>query len=265
MSFTALVLAGSRPGADPLAAYAGVAEKALIVIDGETMLARVVAALRRAGAGRIVVAASSPAVVDHAFALGALAIPAGEGPSASVAIGLALVNTPLLVATADHPLLRPEWVTALIAGAPRDADVAVLLARREAVERDAPPSARTYIRLADGAFSGCNLFYLARPAAAGLVELWREVESDRKRPWRIVRRLGPLVLLRYLTRTLTLAAALDRLGALSGARIRVVESPSGLAAIDVDKPADLDLVRRLIEGDPPDPPSGAPGTAAQRL
>jgi hypothetical protein len=39
--FGALILAGSRGGVDPLAAYAGVAHKALILLDGETLLARV--------------------------------------------------------------------------------------------------------------------------------------------------------------------------------------------------------------------------------
>ena len=33
--FNALILAGSRGGVDPVAAYAGVSHKALIVLDGE--------------------------------------------------------------------------------------------------------------------------------------------------------------------------------------------------------------------------------------
>ena len=46
----ALVLAGSRGGIDPVASYAGVSHKALIGIAGQTMLSRVVSALREAGA-----------------------------------------------------------------------------------------------------------------------------------------------------------------------------------------------------------------------
>jgi hypothetical protein len=44
---------------------------------------------------------------------------------------------------------------------------------------------------------------------------------------------------------LRLADALARLGELSGAQVRVVELADGRAAIDVDKPADLELVRSL--------------------
>jgi GTP:adenosylcobinamide-phosphate guanylyltransferase len=60
--FRALVLAGSRGGADPVAAYAGVSHKALIMLGGETLLARVVAALRAAGAERVAVISSHPEV-----------------------------------------------------------------------------------------------------------------------------------------------------------------------------------------------------------
>jgi GTP:adenosylcobinamide-phosphate guanylyltransferase len=56
----ALVLAGSRGGADPVADYAGAPHKALIRLQGETLLARVVGALRAAGADRIAVVSSHP-------------------------------------------------------------------------------------------------------------------------------------------------------------------------------------------------------------
>ena len=40
-SVTALLVAGRRPGIDPLAQHFGVQDKALIAIDGEAMLSRV--------------------------------------------------------------------------------------------------------------------------------------------------------------------------------------------------------------------------------
>jgi GTP:adenosylcobinamide-phosphate guanylyltransferase len=247
MSFNALVLAGSRGGVDPLADYAGVTDKALIRIGGATMLERVVVALRAAGAARIAVSANAPAVRAEALRLGAEPVDAAAGPSLSTLQGLRVLGAPLLVTTADHALLRPEWITDFLADAPADADVAALLARRDTVERDAPPTRRTYLRFADGGWSGCNLFLLRTPAAEAAVGLWMSVERDRKRPWRIVRRLGSGTLLRYVTGRLTLDAALGRLGALVGVRAAAVAARHGLAAVDVDKPADLDLVRGLVE------------------
>lgn len=246
MSFNALVLAGSRGGVDPVAAYAGVSEKALIDIDGETMLARVVTALRRAGAVRIGVSASSPSVVEAAHRLGVEIVPAQAGPSLSAGAGLMELGAPLLLTTADHALLRPEWVRAFLDDVPRDADVAVLLARRDRVEAAVPETRRTWLRFADGDWSGCNLFYFAHARAAAAIALWQRVEADRKRPWRIVGRLGPGLLLRYLTGQLTLTDAIAHLGRRAGVKAHVVSAQDGRAAIDVDKPADLDLVRELI-------------------
>ncbi|SOB87018.1 MobA-like NTP transferase domain-containing protein [Sphingomonas guangdongensis] len=238
----ALVLAGSRGGVDPVAEHAGVTDKALAIVGDETMLARVVAALRGAGIERIAVAANDK-LRSETERLGVEHLPAAGGPSASAAAALAIVGTPLLVTTADHALLRPAWVTEFIAAVPPHADVAVLLARREAVEAAAPGSVRTYLRFADGDWSGCNLFLLASERADAAVRLWQSVEADRKRPWRIVRRLGPGLLIRYLLGRLSLADAVAALGRRAGVTAAVVAARDGLAAVDVDKPADLQFVR----------------------
>ncbi len=252
--FAALILAGSRAGVvDPVAAYAGVPHKAMILLQGTTLLARVAAALRGAGARRIAVSADHPAVLIEAMRLGLEVIPPAAGPSDSVARGFDVLGAPLLVTTADHALLEPEWVARFIADAPAS-DVAALLARRPEVEAAAPGTRRTWLRFADGSWSGCNLFWLATPQAAAAIGLWREVEADRKRPWRIVRRLGPGLLLRYLTGRLTLATAIRHLGRRAGIEAAVVATPFGLAAVDVDKPADLDLVRQLVDRPGPSSP-----------
>lgn len=245
MSFSALILAGSRGEADPLAAHTGVRDKALIEIGGRTMLARVVDALREAGASDIFVSVSSEAVRNHAAALGTTPLTAAAGPSMSAREGLARAGAPLLLTTADHALLRPEWVRDLIDRAP-SADVTALLAERSVVERDVPATQRTWLRFADGQWSGCNLFWLATPAADAALALWSAVERDRKRPWRIVRRLGPGLLVRYLLGRLTLADAVAALGRRADITARIVASRHGLAAVDVDKVSDLDLVRQLI-------------------
>lgn len=247
MSFSALVLAGSRGEADPVAASEGVPEKALIGIGGQAMLARVVTALRDAGAGRIAVAASPGPVTDMALALDCEPLPARAGPSESAAAGFAHLGAPMLLTTADHALLRPEWVRDFLDRVSPGADISVLLARRDVVEAAAPGTRRTYLRFSDGDWSGCNLFHFARPQAQAAFALWQAVEADRKRPWRIVRRLGPGLLLRYALGRLPLAEAMAHLGRLAGLRVEIVAAADGRAAVDVDKPDDLALVRRLIE------------------
>jgi GTP:adenosylcobinamide-phosphate guanylyltransferase len=244
--FNALVLAGSRGEPEAFAIAEGVSHKSLLQLDNEALLARVVGAVRAAGAQRIVVSTNDADVARMAAELGAEILPTAAGPSASVAAGAEALGFPLLVTTSDHALLQPEWIGRFLADAPREADVCALLARREVVEAAAPTTKRTYLKLADGDWSGCNLFLLATAGALPAVAFWRRLEAERKRPWRMAALLGPGILLGFLARRLTLVAAVDRLGAVAGVRAAAVATPYGLAAIDVDKAADLELVRRLI-------------------
>jgi len=256
---TALVLAGSRAGGDPLAAYAGVSHKALIDIGGRAMIEHVVAALAAsARVTRIVICIDRPEILEPLTGLRAPAcgkpvatMRAASGPSASVAAAMRQEGTPLLVVTGDHPLLRPVWIDAFLAACPAQADVVGALAREAAVRAAAPDTRRTWLAFSDGTFSGCNLFLMRRPAARGAVELWQQLEAGRKKPLRMLRRLGIGYALRYRFGRLRLDAALARLGALSGARLDWVELADGRAAIDVDKPEDLELVRRLMANAPP--------------
>lgn len=246
---TALVLAGTRAGGDPLATYAGVSHKALIDIAGRTMLERVVGALAAAPAiQRIVIAIERPEIVAALPPCGKpiSVMPAASGPSASVAAALQSEGTPMLVTTADHALLSAQWIAEFLSEAPVTADAIVGLARREAISAVVPDTQRTYLRFADGEFSGCNLFLLRSPAAQGVVHVWQQMEAERKRPLQLLRRLGFSYALRYRWGSLSLEQALARLSALSGARIDHVALSDGRAAIDVDKPVDLELVRRLL-------------------
>lgn len=253
--WTALVLAGERPGRpDPVALAEGVAHKALVEVGGRTLLARVADALSAAGAARIVVSTRTAAVERAARALGAEVRPATEGgPSLSVLEAARALGAPLLVTTADHALLRPEWVRRFLADAPEEADVCALLARRKTVEAAAPGSRRTYLRLADGSWSGCNLFALRAERGVRAVEFWRRLEAQRKRPWRMAGLLGPGVLARYALGRLTLEDAVARLGRRAEVRAAAVPCPFGLAAVDVDTPEDLRFARELESGDRPAP------------
>ncbi len=249
--FTALVLAGSRGGVDPVAAYAGVPHKGLIVLGGRTLLERVITALAEAGAQRIVISTSEPAIIAAVAMLKTNAklevIPASGSPSLSVRQGAEHLGAPLLVTTVDHALLQPEWIADFVSKVPATADMAALLAPEEVVRAASPETERTYLTFRDDRYSGCNLFYLQTPAALRVLDLWRQVEAYRKQPWRIAAMLGIGTLIGYALRRLTLDETVRRLGAKAGVNAAAVRSPYGRAAIDVDKPSDLDLVRSLIE------------------
>ncbi|MDP3859113.1 MAG: NTP transferase domain-containing protein [Stagnimonas sp.] len=258
---TVLVLAGSRGPDDPLTRATGLRHKALLPVAGVPMLLRVLRALAATPeVARIAVCIEDPTLIagllaDFRRELGARALSvetlnAAISPSRSAAAGLAQLGTPLLVTTADHALLQPAWVSHFLNNQPAGATATVALARAEAVLRDVPGTQRTFLRFADGAYSACNLFYLARPEAAQLLQLWQQVEALRKQPVKMLRLLGLRYALGYRCGWLRLAQATRRLGLLAGGvTVAAVDMPYGRAAVDVDKPSDLELVERLLADD----------------
>ena len=253
MTIDALLLAGRRPGLDPLAASRGVTLKALIPVAGRAMVERVAATLLACPAiARIGVMTQDTAAIGAVLPadprLRLLVAGAGIAGSIVAAIGRGDAALPLLVTTADHALLTPATVAAFLAAVPADADVAVGVVERRVVEARLPTTKRTWLRFRGGDWTGANLFYLGGDRALAVLRVWADVEQDRKTGWRLVARFGPLLLLGFLTRTITLDAAVRRAGRRLGADVRAVPLVDPLAAVDVDKASDLVLAEAVLEG-----------------
>lgn len=244
--YTALVLAGRRGGVDPVAASAGVAHKALAMAGGVPLIVRVIDALRgAAGIADILVATDDRDVI--AAVGGVRVVPTAASPSATVAQVLGAVPA-LLVTTADHGLLSSALVDAFCAAVPRACDVAVGVVPRRAFTDGSPR--RTFYRLADDAYCGANLYAFAGPRGVAAATFWAGLEAERKNPLRLAARIGPASLLRYATRRLDLAAAFTLLSRRAGASIAPVVLDDADAAIDVDTPDDLSVVRVRLSGSP---------------
>jgi len=261
---TAIILAGSRGPGDAVARAAGVAHKALAEIAGRPMLAHVLDALESSdvvgslhvvmdpGADLAAGGRDELARREAAGAFSRLAPAASPARSLAAALdslpaGQGLDSRPVLVTTADHPLLTGAMVARFYEAAravPIDAAAAVVPAAR--VADAVPGTRRTRLKFREGGVSGANLFALMTPQARAAVRFWQRLEADRKRPWRMARRLGPGVLAAYLIGGLSLEGAVARLGARAGARLATVPMADGRAAVDVDSAEDLALVRSLV-------------------
>lgn len=254
----ALVLAGSRGPTDPVASARGLPHKALVPVAGVPMLERVADTLLVDTSIEQVILSADAGLLEHGLGPAlSTGIEAGEikvakprsSPSESVAAVLDDLSPdafPLLVTTADHPLLSGSMVEHFCAHAPEDADFVLGLAEAATIRARHPDAVRTFYRFKGQGYSGCNLFLLRTPDAHRIVTFWQEMECHRKRPWRLVAAVGLLPLLRFLANRLSLEEALAHLGKLVGARIGMVAMPFAEAAIDVDKPADLDLVEMIL-------------------
>jgi GTP:adenosylcobinamide-phosphate guanylyltransferase len=246
---TAVILAGSRDGAaDPLATLGGVSHKALLPVDGTPMVLRVIRALQQSPAvGRIIVLCERTNLLDDLPEAASVLVRAAKtSPSASVAAALAEFGTPLLVTTADHALLTPEIVKSFLAQAPSSVDAVAAVARSEIIYAEYPDTRRTWLRLRDGLFSGCNLFLLQHENASRAVSFWRKLEAHRKHPWTMARLIGVRALVGYAFKTLTMDKATRLLSRRCGASLGVITLPFADAAVDVDKPADFFLVERTL-------------------
>jgi GTP:adenosylcobinamide-phosphate guanylyltransferase len=252
--WTAIVLAGQRPGENAFPAAHGVPAKALIPVGGEPMLARVVRALLAApSVARIVILAQDPAslLTGSLSSLGEepriTTARAGQGISTSIAAiaGTQAAPFPVLVTTADHALLEPPMVEAFLAAAGHG-DAAFAMVERAVVERAYPETKRTWIKFSDGHYTGANLFAFRTANSLRGLKFWARVEKDRKKALKLLSFFGPLLFLRAFTRTISLGAAAAKAGRQLGLSIAAVKLPYANAAIDVDKPADLELVEKIL-------------------
>jgi GTP:adenosylcobinamide-phosphate guanylyltransferase len=242
VSLRAVILAGQRPGRDLLCEAAGVAFKADIPVGGVPMLDRVAAALREAGLQEPFDLSGYPAEK-----VGFRQVPSGLGPADSALEASLAGEFPLLLTTCDHALLKADMVRDFVDGAKASgADFAVGLATRETIRADYPDTQRTYMTFSDYAVSGCNLFYVANEAGLNAIRFWRDAQHLRKKPLRLAAKIGGAITLRYALRRLTLDGAFDYASARFGATAAPVLLDHSEAAIDVDKPADLELVEAIL-------------------
>jgi hypothetical protein len=155
-------------------------------------------------------------------------------------------DTPVLLTTGDHALLSPRVVEHFCSEAQAsECDVVAAVTLHETVTKGYPETRRTAYRLGDAAYCSCNLFAFLTPRARVAADFWRSVESQRKKPLRLIHAFGWVAVMRYLMGRLTLADGLHRVSHRLGFKAGVVIMPFPEAAIDVDSVSDWHLVNRI--------------------
>jgi len=255
--FTSLVLAADRGPDDPVARAAGVPCKSLAPIGGIPMVFRVLNALDASREiDERILCGPPKTIVDRDSDLRNL-IAAGKvtwfenrkTPSSSAYHVLQTLpkDIPVLLTTADHAMLNARMVDYFCNEArATGCDVVVGVARHEDVMKAYPETRRTATRLKDGAYCGCNLFAFLTPGARPAADFWRQVESERKKPLRMIKKLGWVAVLRYLMGRLSLDQALDSISQRLGFKAGAVIMPFAEAAVDVDSANDWKLVEKII-------------------
>ncbi|WP_176590164.1 nucleotidyltransferase family protein [Sphingobium sp. EM0848] len=252
---TAILLAGWRPVPDPLAVAAGVEAKPLAPVGGEPMINRPARALLSHPAiGRVIVLTQAPELfaADPATAWIAghpkVRFETSGGGIASSLVALldrGDLPFPMLMTTADHVLLDGAMLDQMVREA-SGTDIAVAMVERGTLLARYPGSRRTWLKFRDGWWSGANIFWFGSVKARSVIALWREVEQDRKKGWKILSAFGPLALLGAVLRISTLRGGIARVGRRFGLVARLVAMDKAEACIDADKPDDVVLIEKIL-------------------
>jgi GTP:adenosylcobinamide-phosphate guanylyltransferase len=256
--FPVFLLAGRRGPIDPVAQYAGVSHKILVPVAGVPMIVHVVRSLRAVPRiKRIVISLDDPTILDGLAEIRMLADAGvlsvhhtqGRSPSESVLqyFNSQAVHEPLIITTADHPLLTAEMAEHFCAAvAASEADVVVGVVAKSFFRARYPESKRSFIPLRGESFCGTNLFALRTPRAAAAAAFWNHAGQFRKRPWRLISTFGLTTLVLLALRRLDLAVAIPRVARVLGVSIDVVQMPFAECAIDVDNLNDLETASRIL-------------------
>jgi len=169
----------------------------------------------------------------------------------NVIAGAAAFRTdrPVMVATGDVPLLTGPAIDAFIeSGLATGAEFVYPLVRRESVESAYPGAQRTYFRLKSGRYTGGNAMLVDPKLMPAARDLGQRLFNDRKNAVALVRVAGLGFVVKFVLGRLEPADLADKIRDLLGGTGAAVVLDDPSIAMDVDKPADLELVEPMLLG-----------------
>ncbi|MBV8117038.1 MAG: NTP transferase domain-containing protein [Candidatus Eremiobacteraeota bacterium] len=241
---TCIVLAGGPRDAvaqlDPDAP-----NKAFLPVGGVPLVERTLGALRAApSVGRIIVVAPESAHNHAALRLADEVRADGRRIRDSLRSGLSgLPQDELVLVTAsDLPVLTAASIEDFVARA-RCCNAALVYGcvERSVHERKFPGVPHTWARLRDGVYCGTGFVAMKPLIYSSLERFIERLGHARKNPLRLASLFGWDVLLRFLTRSLSIGQAEARASALLDAPVRAAISPYPELAVNVDRVSDVAL------------------------
>ncbi|HEY3398685.1 MAG TPA: nucleotidyltransferase family protein [Armatimonadota bacterium] len=245
----ALILAGGdRP--EKVALHFGLSHKALTLVAGEPVIARVVRALQDAAGVSEVVVASSCAELAAVLPPDMVVVaPAGGEFLDTLHAGFRhfAESEHLLLCTCDLPLLTPEAVDDFLAQA-LDTHTELCYSIVEGGRLTHLPGSgqRLLIRLQEGAFTGGNLVCLSRSFVMQEGARVSQAFAGRKSPLALARMLGVGFILRLLSGRLSLAQIRAKAERLMGVPVGVIDSHYAEVCFDIDSPEHVELAETVL-------------------
>lgn len=224
--------------------------EALIDIAGKPMIHYVLRAVKGCSRiGRVVVVGPKQALAE--------AIPSGDAVLVervgsivdNLKAGMKALEPQekVLIVTADLPLLTTEALEDFFQKADANpAEIHYPLLSKETNESKFPGMKRTYLTVAEGTFTGGNVILASPSGLEACGRLLEQAVATRKKPWMMAAFLGLRCTVKFILRRLSIHDVERRLQEITGVRGVAIISEFPEIAVDVDKPSDLELVRRLV-------------------
>jgi len=235
---TAVVLAGGKSKPDLLAAT-GVSNRALLQVEGETMLARVVRALQESGVTSQVII-----VGDVEAPEGCAVLPdAGDFVENVLQAAASVAEEQyILYATADVPFLSSQAVADFVTrGVQSGADMCYPIIPLDLCRQRFPNMPRTALTLREGTFTGGNLLLIRAGTVRKQAGLLRRAFAARKSVWAMAQILGMGIILRAVLarlispRLLSIAHIKSRVQQLMGATAQEIVTEYAEIGVDIDR------------------------------
>ena len=250
----AVVIAGG-PEKRELLEAGGASSRSLILVAGRPIIERTLDALRSASSIRrlaVVAPAETGRAMDPSWYDEFR--PSVESAAQNLLLGAQAVGEqqPILLSTGDLPLLTAEALDDFVErGLRADADVVYPVVRAADSERRFPGAPRTYARLREDTFTGGNIVLTRGDFVRTHLDLIDRLFELRKSKLRLARLLGWSFLIKLALGRLHLSDLEVRGGDIIGGRVAALMSPYPEIAFDIDKVADLELAREVLEGSAP--------------
>jgi molybdopterin-guanine dinucleotide biosynthesis protein A len=235
---SAIVLAG---GSDDLSKETGVVSKALVPIQGKPMAYHVLRALKQSQSVSFI---SYVGQTEASFtSLTDALLPPGESMAASLALGSGAAlakypQQPLLILSADVPWLTPNAVDTLVQNAPV-VDLLYPIIPRSVSEQQFPQQKRTYVKIAEGQFTGGNVILISVKMLPKLLSVLNQLHAARKNPLGLARLFGVDIIIKLLLGRVTIPELETRANKILKADLKAWITDDASLGADVDKASHL--------------------------
>ncbi len=242
----AVILAG---GAVPPTLFqsTGASERALIQLEGRSLLDHVIESLRQTPPITGIICVTTPGALASLPA-DVRGLASGDKLSENLFKGAREAKCErVLVVTGDVPLCTGRtWMQFLDGASVNLLDAAYPIVAKSVCDAQFPGGQRTYAPLREGQFTGGNAFLLPRAHLESLESLISQAFAARKNPFALAQMLGAGFIARALSKRLAIPDVEAKVSKMIGCRAGAVQMPDAAIAFDIDKPQDLELAAKTL-------------------